>query len=98
MSNARSRKRQGLNKGGVIIIGGKNLKKTKNKKRRKHYPLTRYITFSDEATSEGIERYWNAYTKQEHELSKNRKYSRQNKGIQKPYEMHHSIKNLTDCN
>lgn len=91
MANARSRKRRGLTKGGVICI-----KKTKKKSKHKYLELPFFIRFSDDATDDDKKAYWKAYTKQRIELSKNRKFNRQNKGRQKPYKMHRCIKNLED--
>lgn len=92
MANARSRKRRGLSKReGPIFI-----QDAKKKSKRKYLELPFFINFSDDSTPESRSRYWKAYHKQRIELSKNRKFQRQSKGIQKPYTMHNIIKNL--CN
>ena len=96
MSNARSRKKIESNKSGPTFIGVGKEKSAKNKKRRKNLPLPRYVTFSDKATPESRANYLKLYIKQELELCKNKKYSRQSKGIQKPYRIHRMVKNLMD--
>ena len=67
---------------------------SKKKSKRKYLELPFFVNFGDESTPEGREGYWKLYHKQRIELSKNRKYSRQGKGVQKPYKMHIIIKNL----
>ena len=91
MANARSRKRKGLTRGGVIFI-----RETKKKSKHKYLEMPFFVNFSDESTPESRASYWKSYNKQRTELSKNRKYSRQSKGIQKPYKIHHMITNLMD--
>ena len=91
MANARSRKRRGLTNGGVICIDN-----SKRKSKHKYLPFPYFIRFSDDTTSEGRAQYFGFYHKQRIELSKNRKFCRQNKGRQKPYRMHRCIKNLMD--
>ena len=91
MANARSRKRRGLTKGGGVFVVD-----SKKKSKRKHWELPFWVRFSDDSTPEGRAKYWKAYHKQRIELSKNRKFNRQNKGKQKPYRMHRCIKNLMD--
>ena len=92
MANARSRKRRGLNKEDVPTF----IVDAKKKSKRKHWELPLFINFGDKSTPESRTKYWKAYNKQRIELSKNRKFNRQNKGRHKPYRMHRCIKNLVD--
>lgn len=80
-----------MNKGGVIFI-----QDSKKKSKRKYCELPFFVNFGEDSTPEGREGYWKLYHKQRTELSKNRKFNKQYKGIQKPYRMHNIIKNLTD--
>jgi len=66
----------------------------KKKSKRKYLELPFFVNFSDDATPESIRSYWKMYYRQRVELSKNRKFNRQGKGIQGPYKMHSIIKNL----
>ena len=92
MANARSRKRRGLNKEGTPTF----IVDAKKKSKRKYFELPFYVHFSKDSTAEERRKYWKAYHKQRIELSKNRKFNRQNKGRQKLYRMHRCIKNLMD--
>lgn len=94
MANSRSRKRNGLTKGGIFIVTSS--KKSRHKNRYCNFPLTQYVTFSNEATQEDRDKYWKSYMRQEVELCKHQKYSRQNKGVQIKYKIHRLIKNLKD--
>jgi len=72
------------------------IQEAKKKSKRKYLELPFFVNFSKDSTPEGRATYWKSYNKQRIELSKNRKFNRQSKGIQKPYKMHNIIKNLED--
>ena len=91
MANARSRRNSSHTKGGVVMV--KRKLTTKKKSKIKSLPFPFFVSLAEGSNRE---LYMKHYYKQRIELLKNRKFSRQHKGVQRPYKMHGIIQNLID--